>query len=101
MKLREYFDPSKSQTYARISAHLADNMSFRIETHMLQLLVAFYGRFNEEPNEFLEDFTNICITYNYPEVSQEHLKMRIFPLSLKDKAKDWFKVTRTRVSFLK
>ena len=31
------------------------------------------------------------MTYNYPRVSQEHLKMRIFPLELKDKAKEWFK----------
>ena len=90
MKLREYFDPTESQSYTRISAPLADNMSFRIDRHMLQLLLTFYGRFNEEPYEFLEEFTDICMIYNYPGVSKEHLKMRIFPLALKDKAKEWF-----------
>ena len=58
---------------------------------MLQLLRTFYGRFNEEPYEFLEDFTDICMTYNYLGVSQENLKMQKFPLALKDKAKKWFK----------
>ena len=31
------------------------------------------------------------MTCSFPEVSQEHLKMRIFPLKLKDKAKELFK----------
>ena len=36
------------------------------------------------------------MTINYPKMSQEHLKirifpLRIFPLELKDKAKEWFK----------
>ena len=55
---------------------------------MLQLLPTFYESFNEEPYEFLDEFTDICMTYNYPGVPQEHLWMRIFLLALKDKAKD-------------
>ena len=31
------------------------------------------------------------MTYNYLEVSQEYFKLRIFPLELKDKAKEWFR----------
>ena len=62
MKLREYSDPTKSQSYTRISAPLADNVSFRIDPHMLQLLLNFHGKFNEEPYEFLEEFTDICMT---------------------------------------
>ena len=91
MKIREYSDPSESQAYTRISAPLAENITFRIDPHMLQLLPTFYGRFNEEPYDFLEEFTDICMSYNYSGVSQEHLKMRVFPFALKDRAKDWFK----------
>ena len=54
MKIREYSDPSESQAYTRISAPLAENITFRIDPHMLQLLPTFYGRFNEEPYDFLE-----------------------------------------------
>ena len=89
MKLRECSNPSKNQTYTRISAYLANNMSSRLNPHMLQLLPMFYGRFNEEPYEFLEEFIDRCMNYNYPQVSQEHLKTKIFPLALKDKAKGW------------
>ena len=59
---------------------------------MLQLLPTFYGRFNEKSYEFLEELTNICMTYNYPGVSEEHLKMRIIFLELKDKDKEWSKL---------
>ena len=83
MKLTGYFDPIESQSYTRISAPLADNVSFRIDPHMLQLLPTFYGRFNE----FREEFTDKCMTYNDLGVSKEHIKMRIFPIALKDKAK--------------
>ena len=86
MKLREYFHPSKCQTYTRISAPLYDNVSYKINPHMLQLLPTLYGRFNDKPYEFLEVFTNISV-----EVFQEHLNVRIFPLELKDKAREWFK----------
>ena len=88
MKLREYSDPIKSQSYTRISAPLAKTVSLRIDPRMLQLLPTFYERFNEEPYEYLDEFTDICMTYNYLGVPQEHLRMRIFPLALKDKAKD-------------
>ena len=33
--------------------------------------------------EFLEELIDICMTYNYLGVAQEHLKMRIFPQELK------------------
>ena len=87
MKLRDYFDPTKSQTYTKISAPLADKVSFRINCHILQLLPTFYERFDEEPNEFLEEFTNTCMTYNYRGVSEEHLKRIIFSVELKIKPK--------------
>ena len=82
MRIREYSDPFESQAYTRISAPLAENKTFKIDPHMLQLLPTFYGRFNEEPYDFLEEFTDICMSYNYSGVSQEHLKMRVFSFAL-------------------
>ena len=61
-----------------------------IDPHMLQLLLIFNGRFSEEPNDLLEEFTTTCMIYNYPRVSPEHVKMIIFPLSLKYEAEKWF-----------
>ena len=54
---------------------LTHNLLFRIDPHMLKLLPTLYGRLNEEPYEFLEEFTDICRISNYLGVPQEHLKM--------------------------
>ena len=45
-------------------------------------------------NDNLLEFIDKCMAYDYPKVSQEHLKMRIFGVALKDKAKEWFISTR-------
>ena len=92
MKLREYVDPFESQTFwdpSDISPSVG-NASFWIDPHMFQLLPTFNVRFNEEPNDLVEEFTATYMIYTYPRVSPEHLKMRIFPLELKDKVEKWF-----------
>ena len=45
----------------------------------------------QRPHQILSSFPNICMTYNYLRVSQEHLKMRIFLVELKDKMKECLK----------
>ena len=69
MKLRKYLDPFESQTHIRISEALADNISLRIHPCMPQVMPMFYGKLKEEPYEFLEEFLNIFMTFNYPSVS--------------------------------
>ena len=75
--------------YTKISSPLANNVPFMINPHMLQLLSTFYKKSNEEPHEFLDEFIYVCMTSNIPRVPKEYLKMRIFHLALKDKAKEW------------
>ena len=45
----------------------------------------------QQPHQILSSFPNISMTYNYLRVSQEHLKMRIFLVELKDKMKECLK----------
>ncbi|XP_078446552.1 uncharacterized protein LOC144715495 [Wolffia australiana] len=56
---------------------------------MLNLLPSFHGKFSDEPYEFLREFTQFCSSYNFAGVSQESVKLMLFPFALKDRAKEW------------
>ena len=58
---------------------------------MIQSSVQFYGMLNEDPNDHIANFLEICDTLKYNGVSNDALKLRLFPFTLKDKARAWLK----------
>ena len=56
--------------------------------HMAREL-AFRGRTNEDPHKHLRSFLEICGTVKMNGVSNDAIKLRLFPFSLQDRAKDW------------
>ena len=58
---------------------------------MIQSTVQFYGMLNEDPNNHIANFLEICDTLKYNGVSNDALRLRLFPFTLKDKAKAWLK----------
>ena len=45
---------------------------------------------NEDPNTHISSFLDVlCDTVKYNEVSNDAIHLRLFPFSLKDKAKHW------------
>ncbi|XP_024031895.1 uncharacterized protein LOC112094656 [Morus notabilis] len=58
---------------------------------MLQMIQAiqFNGLPNEDPNAHITNFLEICDTAKYNGVNDEALRLRLFPFSLRDKAKNW------------
>jgi hypothetical protein len=51
------------------------------------MLPLFYGLSTEDPYKHLDEFIEICSTIRLRNFSEDALRMRLFPFSLKDKAK--------------
>ena len=54
-------------------------------------MVQFYGMTNEDPNNHIADFLEIFDTFKSNGVTDDALKLHLFPLILNDKAKIWLK----------
>ena len=64
--------------------------NFEINPALLQMLqstIQFYGMLNEDPNDNIANFLEICDTFMYNGVSCDALRLRLFPFTLKDKDK--------------
>ena len=60
------------------------------------LLQTFHGMENENPYTHIKDFEEVCTTFKEGATDVELLKLKAFPLTLKDKAKIWLNSLRPR-----
>ncbi|XP_042038255.1 uncharacterized protein LOC121784138 [Salvia splendens] len=65
--------------------------TFELRRGLLQMAEnnAFRGRPTEDPNKHLTKFIQICNTTKINGVTDEQIRLRVFPFSLEDDAKDW------------
>ena len=65
--------------------------NFELKEVTLQMLhnIQFHGLPSENPNAHLTSFIEVCDTIKYNGVTKESLRLRLFPLSLSDRAKHW------------
>jgi hypothetical protein len=63
---------------------------FEIKSSTINLLNSFHGLPNEDPYRHLDYFLSVCSTIRVPQFTEDDLKLRMFPFSLKDKARSWF-----------
>ena len=57
---------------------------------MVQNTCQFGGGPNEDPNEYIKSFLEICDTQKHNGVSSDVIRLMLFSFSIKDKAKIWF-----------
>ncbi|KAI5351553.1 hypothetical protein L3X38_004444 [Prunus dulcis] len=62
---------------------------FELKSGMIHLLPTYYGNTTEDPYMHIKQFFEICATIKIQNLDDEQIKMRLFPFSLKDKAKSW------------
>ena len=72
----------------------ADDVAVR--PYLVPLLPTYHGMENENPYTHLRDFEEVCTTFKEGMMDMELLKLKAFPLTLKDKAKIWLNSLRPR-----
>ncbi|KAK0572206.1 hypothetical protein LWI29_027842 [Acer saccharum] len=67
-----------------------NNVNFEIKSGIIHLLPQFYGKPEKDPHIHIKDFFAVCATILNGGASDEEIWLRLFPFSLKEKAKEWF-----------
>jgi len=62
---------------------------FVLKTGLIHLLPRFHGLASEHPHKHLKEFHIVYATMKPQGVPKEHVKLKVFPFSLQDIAKDW------------
>ena len=86
---KDYFSPLANPTTSCIVLPDTNAANFELKPSVLNCLPNFYGLDKEDPYNHLNDFYAICATFKYPNFSAENVRLRLFPFSLKDRAKSW------------
>ena len=88
--IRDYDRPSTvTPPVIRRPAIQANN--FELKSITLQLLqgIHFHELAHEDPNAHILNILEVCDTVKYNGVSDDAIRLRLFPFSLKEKAKHW------------
>ena len=67
-----------------------------VRPYLVPLLPTFHGMKNENPYTHIWDFEEVCVTFKEGATDMDLLKLKAFPLTLKDKAKIWLNSLRPR-----
>ena len=81
--------PTVVQTAIRRPPIQANNFELKSVTVQMLQNILFHGLPLENPNMHLTIFLEVCDTIKYNGVTEEALRLRLFPLSLGDIAKHW------------
>ncbi|KAL0411051.1 UNVERIFIED_CONTAM: hypothetical protein Slati_3694800 [Sesamum latifolium] len=88
----EYSFPAADGTISSIALPTVQANNFEIKPSTIQIIrssVQFFGLPEEDPNKHLSNFLEICDTFEFNGVSDDAVRLRIFPFSSCDSAKDW------------
>ena len=67
-----------------------------VRPYLVPLLPTFHGMENENPYTHIREFEEVCTTFKEGVPEMDLLKLKAFPLTLKDKAKIWLNALRLR-----
>ncbi|RVW35749.1 Retrovirus-related Pol polyprotein from transposon 17.6 [Vitis vinifera] len=67
-----------------------------IRPYLVPLLPTFHGMESENPYAHIKEFENVCNTFQEGGASIDLMRLKLFPFTLKDKAKIWLNSLRPR-----
>ena len=64
--------------------------NYELKSQHYNILPSFHGMASEDPLNFIREFYSIVQTFPLSNLTEEQLRLRCFPFTLKDAAKTWF-----------
>ncbi|RVW77500.1 hypothetical protein CK203_053472 [Vitis vinifera] len=83
----------------RLKHWIIDFLSFEmlvIRPHIVPLLPTFHGMESENPYSHIKEFEEVCNTFQKGGALIDLMRLKLFPFTLKDKAKIWINSLRAR-----
>ena len=89
--LHDYVTPTVMDTISRIKGPLIPINNFEIKLAIIQMIETnqFGGSQDEDLNAHIANFLEICNTFKHNGVTNDAIRLKLFPFSLRDKAKSW------------
>ncbi|KAL5564735.1 hypothetical protein UlMin_027899 [Ulmus minor] len=88
--LKDYSIPSVGVSSIQRPLIQANNFEIKpVIIQMIQNSVQFGGLANNDPNLHIANFLEICDTFKHNGVTDDAIRLRLFPFSLNSKAKAW------------
>ncbi|KAK8933617.1 hypothetical protein KSP39_PZI015946 [Platanthera zijinensis] len=90
--MSHYARPNLEGTESSIVRPAIANNNFELKPSIIQMVqqyVQFDGLQDEDPNLHIANFLEICDTFKINGVSDDAIRLRLFPFSLRTKAKQW------------
>ncbi|KAI3669357.1 hypothetical protein L6452_40590 [Arctium lappa] len=86
--LREWATPNVDEQPLCI-AYPTEEVSAELKTGLIHLLPRFHGLDNEDPYKHMTEFHMVCLGMKPQGTTVENLKLKAFPFSLVDVAREW------------
>ncbi|KAK5818852.1 hypothetical protein PVK06_023798 [Gossypium arboreum] len=88
----DYAKPSLTGTESSIVRSTVAANNFELKPNTIQMIQQFFqfdGLQDEDPNAHLAHFLEFCDTFKINGISDDAIHLRLFPFSLRNKAKQW------------
>jgi hypothetical protein len=97
--INEFSAPSSSNVRIGQETNVGDG-SFKLKPALIDMVQqsSFCGKASEDANAHLQHFLKICSTLNIQGLTQDAVRLRLFPFSLLGKVKQWFYSNKETVS---
>ena len=87
--LKELTPPNiAQQPLAIVFPELDEGVNFELKSGVVHLLPKFHGLSGEDPHKHVSEFHTVVVGMKPGNVTEEQIKLRAFPFSLKDTANE-------------
>ena len=88
--LSDYARPVLQKPVTCIHAPIGRNANFRIDSHVMSMLPIFHGKPSEDPYRHVDELSQVHEINHIHNVLTDMMKIKLFPATLRDRARDWF-----------